>query len=62
MLNERSDLALEIPVEDLGSVHSLVDGHAGDVPSTEDKVAGVNHRKDCEQNDQHTMLTAYKCV
>lgn len=37
------DLALEVVVENLSTVHSPVHGCAGDVPTPEDKIIGVDH-------------------
>jgi hypothetical protein len=44
--HERLDLALEIVVEDLGTLHGLVHGGGGDIPTTKNEVVGVNHRED----------------
>ena len=41
----RSDLALEVIIEDLGTLHGFVEGQTGNIPATEGKVVEVNHRE-----------------
>jgi len=47
----RGDLALKIVVQNLGTLHGLVHREARDIPSTEDEVVGVDHRKDVGNRD-----------
>ena len=41
--HEGGDLTLEVVVEHLGTLHSLVQGETRDIPTTEDEVIGVDH-------------------
>jgi hypothetical protein len=42
----RSNLALQVVVEDLSTFHGFVHRNSGDVPATKNEVIGVDHRKD----------------
>ena len=45
------DLALEVIVEDLGTLHSLVHGETGNVPTTKDEIIGVHHGQHVRDRD-----------
>lgn len=47
----RNNLALKVVVQDLGAFHGLVEADAGDIPTTENEIVGVNHRKDVRDRD-----------
>ena len=51
----RSDLALEVIIENLGTGHGLVHRRPGDIPSTEDEVVGVDHGQDIGNGDVHVL-------
>jgi hypothetical protein len=53
----RSDLALQVPIKNLGALHSLVHGETRDVPATEDKVVGVDHRQDIRDGDMNVLAS-----
>lgn len=45
LLHDGGELTLEVPLEDLGPTHGLVEREAGDVPAADDEVRGVDHRE-----------------
>ena len=47
----RHHLALQVPVEDLRTLHGVVHARAGDVPPAEDKVVRVDHGQDIGDGD-----------
>lgn len=49
------ELALEVPFEDLGAAHGLVERHAADVPAADDEVVGVDHREHVADGDVHVL-------
>ena len=51
----RSDLALEVVVEDLGAAHGLVHGDAGDIPTAQDEVIGVHHGQKVGDGDMDIL-------
>lgn len=63
LLHERSDLSLEVVLEDLGSSHRLIERHGGDVPASEDKVVGVTGEKGrTEQGSDNDFTSEGKSV
>ena len=45
------DLALEVIIEDLGTLHGFVKGKARYIPTTENEVVGVDHGEDITDGD-----------
>lgn len=52
VLHQRSDLSLEIELEDLGSGHGLIERHGRDIPSSKDEVVGVTEARKGEDERQ----------
>ena len=53
--HEGDELALEVPGEDLGTLHSRIERKAGDVPPADNEVVGVHGGKDGGQRDVNIL-------
>ena len=52
------DLTLEIVVEDLGTVHGLVEGKGRYIPTSKNEVIGVNHGEDIGDRDVDVLASS----
>ena len=50
-----ADELLHGGLKDLGAVHGLIEGHAGDIPAADDEVVGVDHGKDVVEGNVNVL-------